>query len=144
MTKRRINFAGPSIEELGIEIEKEFGNAEYGNSKSGITNIGNAKNKKATPKPARIKQGVNKDGNTDIAITENELPKRVYSTVQFKMIRDYLYTVLGDADSVEIKLSEMQKELEINPKTLYKHLKTLRETEFIITKLQYGTEIKRR
>jgi hypothetical protein len=61
-----------------------------------------------------------------------------------KMIRDYLSRALGTQESVVIKLSQMKEDLEITEKTLYFHLKVLRQTEFEIKKLRYGTEVKRR
>jgi hypothetical protein len=83
-------------------------------------------------------------GNAHISNANKGNTKKGYNTVQFKLIRDYLNAALGDNERVEIKLSIMGQELGINPKTLYKHLKKLRETEFYITKLQYSTEIRRR
>jgi predicted ArsR family transcriptional regulator len=73
-----------------------------------------------------------------------EVKNKKSRPLHFRIVRDYLYAALGDADRVEIKLSVMGEELGISPKTLYKHLKTLRETEFILTKLQFSTEIRRR
>lgn len=147
MAKRQIDFTGPSIHDLDIDLgekQKELNNgiSENGNAKPGNRKSGNAKN--GTTKIKENKNNATKDGNTNIGIAENQPSKRTYNTVQFTMIRNYLYKALGSADRAEIKLSVMSDELGINPKTLYKHLKTLRETEFIITKLQYGTEIKRR
>ena len=133
MAKRQINFTGPSIQDLGIETE--HGNTNIGNSKNGNAKNGTTKKEIKTPEPLEIKK--------EIGSTNNGTTKK-YNTVQFKLIRDYLYAALGNADRIEIKLSVMCQELGINPKTLYKHLKTLRETEFVITKLQYGTEIRKK
>jgi hypothetical protein len=98
--------------------------------------------KSETEKPA-INIGIAANSNTDISNTINGYTKKTYNTVQFKLIRDYLYAALGDNDRTEIKLSVMGQELG-NPKTLYKHLKTLRNTEFSITKLQCAIKIRKR
>ena len=149
MAKRQIDFIGPSVKDLGIEDVGEnngitkYGNTIKGNTKNGNTDIN--KNNSPQKQPSIIQnKGITKNGNTKNANTENRITKKHYNTVQFKLIRDYLYNVLGKAERVEIKLSVMCQELEINPKTFYKHLKTLRESEFVITKLQYSTEVKKK
>ena len=163
MAKRKIDFTGPSIQDLGLAINSptsENAIAEVGNSDIGITENSNFESKRvesAVPvvKKNRISQtGITGIGNTKIsnsrkdnAIISNSTngnTKRTYATVQFKLIRDYLYAALDNNDRVEIKLSVMGEELGINIKTLYKHLKILRETEFFIKKLQYCTEIRKR
>ena len=150
--KRQIDFSGPSIKDLGIKIEEQNGNSNIGNTENGSSDSGKSKIRPANNgiKPKKHKSGTAKFGSTkntnaNIGTTE-KMPsgKRTYKTVQFTMIRDYLYKALGTADSVEIKLSEMCQELGINPKTMYGHLKTLRDTEFTLTKLQYGTEVRRK
>ncbi|GHV37974.1 hypothetical protein FACS1894187_16020 [Synergistales bacterium] len=67
-----------------------------------------------------------------------------YRTVQFDMVRDYLRGVLDGTDHAEIKIHEMAREININFKTVCKYLKILRNTEFIITRFQYGLEVRRR
>jgi hypothetical protein len=126
-------------------------NTEKGNSNIPNTKIVREKSNVVKPKPAKsetekpaINIGIAANSNTDISNTINGYTKKTYNTVQFKLIRDYLYAALGENDRTEIKLSVMGQELGINPKTLYKHLKTLRNTEFSITKLQYATEIRKR
>jgi AraC-like DNA-binding protein len=64
--------------------------------------------------------------------------------VYFNLVRNYLNAALGDKELAQIKLKDMQAELGMTSNTLYKHLKTLRETEFIITKRRYYTELRRR
>jgi hypothetical protein len=113
MTKRKIDFTGPSVQELGLEINNN--NATIGNAINGNTN------------------------NTS-TVYGNTKKNNVY----VKLIRDYLNAALGNKERAEIKLSVMVQELGINPKTLYKHLLTLRVTEFTIKKLRYSTEIKRK
>ena len=178
MAKRKINFSGPSVKDLGIKDEENGiavkGNAELANTINGNTemniantNIGNSDKGIAEPIKTELptgnrdgdvkgsanigdadkgitEKGIVVDGITNNSVTNNSNTKKTYNKVQFKLVRDYLYAALGDNERVEIKLSVMGQELGINPKTLYKHLKTLRETEFILTKLQYCTEIRRR
>jgi DNA-binding transcriptional ArsR family regulator len=69
-------------------------------------------------------------------------PRR--ESVYRRLIRDYLNKALGDEERVEIKLSDMGRALDISDKTIYSHLKVLRQTEFVIKKLRYSTEIRRR
>jgi len=150
MAKRQIDFIGPSVQDLGIETNNN-GKAKNSNSKNSNANKGNTEMKTQNilaPNDESEDIDIDNHSNANIGITrktnsENDIIKKSYNTVQFKMIRDYLYAAIGDSDRAEIKLSVMGQELGINPKTLYKHLKTLRGTEFIITKLQYSTEIKR-
>ena len=143
--QRQIDFIGPSVQDLGLantngitnngitaSNNSAFTNAEGANANSGTT-------MKSIPPIANAVDNAANISNTNKGIT-----KKSYNTVQFKLIRNYLNAALGDNERVEIKLSIMGQELGINPKTLYKHLKTLRETEFYITKLQYCTEIRRR
>jgi hypothetical protein len=153
MAKRKIDFSGPSLEDLGLE-NKNDEKAKNGTGKKGITKNGNTKNIKRINTPQEPES--NLDMTTAIAGSNNENTingntvvantalKKTRKTVYPKLIRDYLNAALGDNERVEIKLSVMENDLDINPKTLYKHLKILRETEFYITKLQYCTEIKRR
>jgi hypothetical protein len=155
VAKRQIDFAGPSVKDLGIDIVDEKGISNIGNTNIGNTNHGNSENGNSKNETAKIKppfesemnaerevkyeNGITNNGNSKSGITSKN-----YHTVQARMVRDYLYKALGDTERAEIKLSIMCQELGINPKTLYKHLKPLRENEFIITKLQYGTEIRKR
>ena len=144
MAKRQINFIGPSIQELGLENNNGITNIAI--TQKGNTNIYNTQgNYKKIENEEENAQEIN-NGNTIItnAINGDAKDKRAYNTVQFRLIRDYLYSALGNNDQVKIKLSVMGQELGINVKTLYKHLKMLRETEFFITKQQYCTQIKRR
>ncbi|GHV48824.1 hypothetical protein FACS1894204_13260 [Synergistales bacterium] len=162
---KKINFVGPSVQDLGIEDNglgnANNGNANDGNTKYGITNNGIGNNTKTkngngiigngsisnikigNAKNTNTKIGNTKIGNTKIGNT-TDTARCPGDSLYFRSIRDYLYAALGDSDRAEIKLSVMEKELGINSKTLYKHLKTLRETEFVLTKLQYATEIRRR
>jgi hypothetical protein len=170
--QRQIDFIGPSVQDLGLVTNngitnkgncknskdenerdettptaKENKNDNYGitdNSNSAFTNtergnVNTGSTMKSTPTIANTV-----DSAANVPNTNKGNTKKGYNTVQFKLIRDNLNAALGDNERVEIKLSVMGQELGINPKTLYKHLKTLRETEFYITKLQYSTEIRRR
>jgi hypothetical protein len=147
MAKRQIDFTGPSIQDLGIEV-KHNGNTQKSTTDNGIAEIEKCKStisdNRTIVENSEIKHGITNNSNATIGNTINSPNKRIYNTVQFKMIRDYLYAALGNSDRAEIKLSVMTQELGINSKTLYKHLKNLRETEFVVTKLQYSTEIRRR
>jgi hypothetical protein len=137
---RQIDFTGPSVQDLGLASNRGItvnGNTVFTNADG--ANADNGSSMKSIPAIAITVDSVANFNNTSKGNT-----KKGYSTLQFKLIRDYLNAALGDNERVEIKLSVMGQELGINPKTLYKHLKTLRETEFYITKLQYGTEIRRR
>ena len=148
MAKRQIDFTGPSVKDLGIEDVEEnngIGNTYRENAQNGITVNANAEKDNTGIQNAGLSNnGITKNGIGNNTNTINGVAKKHYNTVQFKLIRDYLYNVLGTSERVEIKLSIMCQELEINPKTFYKHLKTLRESEFVITKLQYGTEIRKK
>jgi hypothetical protein len=62
----------------------------------------------------------------------------------FARVREYLYKLLGDNESVEVKFSEVINDMNINPHSFYKYLQILRETDFAIKKLRYSTEIRRR
>jgi hypothetical protein len=126
------------------KINKENATTNNGNIKSGNGKIITEKNSFTEPEFKKSRISITDNGNTEIPNTTDGYAKRTYNTVQFRLIRDYLYAALGDDDRAEIKISVMGSELGINPKTLYKHLRTLRNTEFTITKLQYATEIKRR
>jgi hypothetical protein len=79
--------------------------------------------------------------NTPSGITHSK-PKG--NALYLSVIRDYLERALGGEDRVEIKIKDMEKNLGISKNALYRHLRTLRETEFFITKLRFSTEIKRR
>lgn len=139
MARKKIVFdEGPSIEDLGISNN---GNAISASSINGsaddiVTSFGNT-NKGIDSRPI-TGFGSSTSGTS---VSSNAV---CGNTAIFNMIREYLNRALGDSPRAEIKLSSMQKELGINPKTLYKHLRVLRETDFTITKLQYGTEIKRK
>ena len=135
--QRQINFSGPSIQDLGLVID------DKGDTSNGITE----------PKETKTTSIENDKGNTgmdntiianiSLSNTDNRKPLK-RQTIHFRLIRDYLNAALGDKERVEIKLSAVGEELGIPLNTLYRHLKTLRETEFYITRLQYGTEIRRR
>jgi hypothetical protein len=71
-------------------------------------------------------------------------PAKNVNQALFVRVKNYLYGLLGDKESVEVKFSEIIKDLAINPHSFYKYLQTLRETDFIVTQLRHSTEIKRR
>jgi hypothetical protein len=75
--------------------------------------------------------------------TDNSNAKNVNQAL-FARVKNYLYGLLGDKESVEVKFSDVIKDLAINPHSFYKYLQTLRETDFIITQLRHSTEIRRR
>ena len=181
MGKKEINYAGPSIKDIGVKIKNtnvNNNNANIGVENNSVTNIDLINNGNANNTNGKIHKVINGDGdigraninnanidnvnnangsignvNSDIGIanndnaviasTNNNNAKKSYNTVQIKLIRNYIETALGGKDRTEIKISEMINELGINPKTVYKHLKTLRNTEYILTQLQYSTEITR-
>jgi hypothetical protein len=59
-------------------------------------------------------------------------------------IIDYLNAALQDKPSVVLTLSKMRSDIGMNQKTLFKHLKSLRQTHFTLKNLGYGTEVSRR
>jgi hypothetical protein len=137
---RQIDFTGPSVQDLGLATNRGItanGITGFTNAEGASVNTGNSM--KSIPAIA-----ITVDSTANSSNSSKGNTNKGYSTLQFKLIRDYLNAALGDNERVEIKLSVMGQELGVNPKTLYKHLKTLRETEFYITKLQYSTEIRRR
>jgi hypothetical protein len=82
------------------------------------------------------------DINTAQSYTAQNKPRG--NALFLSVIRDYLNRALGDADRVEIKIKDMEEDLGISKNALYRHLRTLRDTEFFITKLRFSTELKRR
>ena len=135
--QRQIDFSGPSIQDLGLVID------EMTNTKNAINGQFEKKTISSSKEKVITDIGNNIASNTTFSKTGDVKPGK-RRTIHFRLIRDYLNAVLGDNERVEIKLSEMGEELGIPLNTLYRHLKTLRETEFYITRLQYGTEIRRR
>jgi hypothetical protein len=81
--------------------------------------------------------------NANNSIIKNNIAKNVNQAL-FARVRDYFYNLLGDNESVEVKFSEVIQNLEINPHSFYKYFRTLRETDFVVTKLRYSTEIRKR
>jgi hypothetical protein len=165
--KKKINFTGPSVKDLGIVHDDSIivnSNTDISNTKNSNTILSNTdsinKNIIAESNSAEIPEEVvikkdtitgntnnnraTKNSNTKNKLTNNSNTTIIEKSAYFRLIRNYLYGALANNNSVEIKLSDMQKELGIHPNTLYKHLKTLRESEFIITKRRYSTEVKRR
>jgi predicted transcriptional regulator YheO len=70
-------------------------------------------------------------------------PKNLLATNR-KAITDYLNNALADQEVVVIKLCDIADSLGINMNTLYRHLKIIRDTDFVIKKVFNGTEIRRR
>jgi hypothetical protein len=91
--------------------------------------------KLSTDEPGALNE--NSNANNDTA------PRNVNQAL-FSRVKDYLYRLLGDNESVEVKLNEVIKNLNINPHSFYKYLQTLRKTDFTVVKLRYSTEIRRR
>jgi predicted GTPase len=159
----------PKAEILANETKYNTDNiksvTDKGNSKSIVTEKENVSPEKEGKKEVEKKQkeiemprveavatGAGKNSvsvallNENITVTTASpvTPSPRRESVYRKMIRDYLNRALGDNESVVIKLLDMKNNLEITDKTLYGHLKVLRQTEFEIKKLRYGTEVKRR
>jgi hypothetical protein len=59
-------------------------------------------------------------------------------------IIDYLNAALNDKPSVIVVLEQMRTDIGMNPKTLFKHLKALRQTHFTLTNLGYGTQVRKK
>lgn len=139
MAKRQIDFQGPSLSDLGIEVE-EKSQAKISKSKKGVTKISNTENF-IEPKESAKKEEVSSTefSNNNISIT-----KRRYKTVQLDMVRNALIEALGDKEKVEVKLCDLIEQLGMHPNTFYKHLKTLRGTDFEVAKLRYCTIITRK
>jgi hypothetical protein len=147
--KRVIDFTGVTVEDLGFLTEKKpvamIGDAKDGNTKVGNTKIGSAAYSKTKDGHTANSPIAEKPADDAVSFDARGIhnSKQTRRSLHLTIIRDYLNRALGDKDRAEIKLSEMQRELDINPKTLFRHLKTLRNTEFEINRMMYGTELKR-
>ena len=105
---------------------------------------------------SQIKDGIAEDGNaktqppqkpvvgTRTNLKQGYIAKQTRKSLHFTIIRDALYEALGNKERAEIKLCDIQKGFDMSDKTFYRHLKTLRNTEFEINRMMYGTELKRR
>ena len=86
----------------------------------------------------------NADDNIDITSIDNVSIAPKINKIMFSHVRSHFYKLLGDNDKIEVKCQEIIIELGINAHTFYKYLKILKETDFVITKMRYGTVIARR
>jgi hypothetical protein len=57
---------------------------------------------------------------------------------------DIFNALLGDKESVIVSVAKVIELSRLDKKTFHKHLKDIREKEFVLTSKGYGTEIKRR
>ena len=81
--------------------------------------------------------------NTQNSTTPNTNDVKGVNYSIFSRVREHIYKLLGDKNQVEVKLSELIKELKVNANAFYRYLKILRETDFVVKKLRYSTEISR-
>ena len=143
MAKRMPKFEGFALADIAeANIEEQNSNVKNGNAKNSIAIL--------KTKPVKMKS---QNSITDISNAinssdkfnndKNSIAKNVNQAL-FARVRDYLYQLLGNNDSVEVKFGEVIKELDINPHSFYKYMRTLKETDFIVTKLRYSTEITKR
>jgi hypothetical protein len=132
-----------SIAENNITAGENAVTSQKINSNANIDNAINsiAENNITKREGSSIRQKEDSNAITNIAI--KDMAKNVNQAL-FSRVREHLYKLLGDDESVEIKLNEVIKDLNINPHSFYKYLRTLRETDFTVVKLRYSTEIKRR
>ena len=146
--RRKIDFNAPSVEALGYAISEKpadkvvnttscipkSSNAEKGSAECGITNIGTTKNNVSVAGHTFGSKPIPSVNLKQANGTESR-GRPFYRNA----IVGYLNSAIGDNESAEIKLTVMRKELGINEKTLFNHLKALRDTEFEFTRLIYGT-----
>lgn len=129
--KRTINFSdGPTLEDLGINVVEDS----------------NTKSSHSKNRDSRNRLSNNRDSENEVSKTRQIVTaeSKAVNRGLHQLIREYLYSALGNNAQTELKLADMGKDLGITSGTLYKHLKILRETEFIITKLRYSTKIEKR
>jgi hypothetical protein len=98
-------------------------------------------------KPKEAKKSAQKNQ----AVVETPVVEKKGDFVEPKQFRDcrqaiidYFNAALQDKPSVVLTLSKMRSDIGMNQKTLFKHLKSLRQTHFILKNLGYGTEVSRR
>jgi len=149
---RKIDFNAPSVVALGYSLGEKPADKVVNTTS-------------CTPKSGSTKKGSTESGSTNIGTTKNNVSvaghtfgSRPIPSVNLKQangtesrgrpfyrnaIVGYLNSAIGDNESAEIKLSVMRKELGINEKTLFNHLKALRDTEFEFTRLIYGTRVRK-
>jgi len=150
--KRMIDFTGPTVEDLGFavkakEIEEtrttKISITEKSNTENDITEVGNRGIVTAKANPAPARPVIIQKTETRPSPKDASSAKTVRRNLHLTIIRNYLNQALGDHERLEIKLVDVQRELDIPPNTFYRQLKKLRNTEFEIKRLIYGTEIKR-
>jgi len=143
--KRDMRVDGPSLADLGFNLDNKTDNAvsesKIVNDKNDDTNIGNAKD--GTTENDNTKVGNTNINNTNVKPVRGKSAITARRSLHLAIIRDALNKALGNSQRVEIKLCDMQRDLDINPKTFYRHLKKFRKTDFEIKRLIYGTELKR-
>jgi hypothetical protein len=80
---------------------------------------------------------------TASGVASNEYEPEIFRDYQQEII-DYLDKALGDKPRVVLTLTKMRADIGMNAKTLFKHLKTIRQTHFVLKNLGYATEVRRR
>jgi hypothetical protein len=140
----KIDWDGPSAAELLNILEKDQQD-DIGNTTTAITDM------TITDEAATVEVNLSKEKDSDrqnnpdgkkSAQTPEDI--RGKSSVYMRLIRDYLEKVLDGNPIAYFKISQMTKDLGINPKTIFKYLKILRQSEYEIKREQFGTTIRKR
>jgi hypothetical protein len=119
---KKVDFKGPSLQDFDKQDNIE-------------------ENKNIAEPPKSITKG---RAVTPIANNRSARSPENLFTANRNAIREYLYNALGNQESAFIRLADISENLNINMNTLYRHLKVLRETDFMLKKVFNGTEIRRR
>ena len=158
--RKKINYDGFGLEDLGITVEGDNtknnntlnDNTSFNVTKKSNNEIDNSAhelpNSLVEKQDKVTNNNVENDNTVSSNIKYNDMPNTspkssgVNQTI-FNLVRNYLYDILGNEEEVQIKLKDIETALNINANTLYKHLKILRNTEFMITKIRGGTILRR-
>jgi biotin operon repressor len=133
----KIDWDGPSAAELIDFVSNNSPNSpedNHGNTNNTIASNGTTNNSPSGEESITL-------SSTSEPVTTTVQGK---SSVYLRLIRQYLYDLLKDKDCAFFKISHMTQELGINQKTVFKHLKILRQSEFEIKREQFGTIVKKR
>jgi hypothetical protein len=145
MARKAPNFNGFTLKDIA-KANSRISNAILNNAKNSTAkddNVLKIVDYKTNDIPPKIDSNNAKHSNAKNSIAINDAAKNVNQAL-FSRVKDYLYGLLGDKESVEVKLNEIIDDLSINPHSFYRYLKMLRETDFIVVKLRYSTKISRR
>lgn len=143
MAKKAPNFSGFTLEDIAqanAGLEKENSNAKSSMIEKKKRQQIKTKNSIAKVDTTNT-ENISSNNKNSIANSSNA--KNVNQAL-FNRVRGYIYDLLGDQKSVEVKFSEIIKNLDINPHSFYKYMRIMKETDFTITKLRYSTEIQKK